>query len=377
MKNTTIQQKLLSYGAMGATFLALAPHEAEGQIVYVNLPDQQVCATQSLANDVSCSFRSDYRFIHLDLDGIKLNVTTQANGSGSFSPNPNADVLFIANAWLMDNDPMNNDNQAHAFVYGYNNNWDGVSNFMGTSANGYVALLEKDDPIGPGVARATNGWGIMPGILHSTDGAGGVSTNTQGNPDFISNSPTNSVEGYVGVAFEVNGNTHYGWIQLKIEQEVDVQAAGTGGTHTASSCVTIMDYAYKTAAEEMILAGEGALDSGEIPTMGEWGLITLALLLLSFGTVLVERREQLIEYGVNGNGTMNWRIKLQRMPFFKAEYKKALLFTTIFGALLGLLSIGLTGGITMVDLFGGMAVTPIFSYWLHLLLKEEQKSKAE
>ena len=151
---------------MGATFLALAPHEAEGQIVYVNLPDQQVCATQSLANDVSCSFRSDYRFIHLDLDGIKLNVTTQANGSGSFSPNPNADVLFIANAWLMDNDPMNNDNQAHAFVYGYNNNWDGVSNFMGTSANGYVALLEKDDPIGPGVARATNGWGIMPGILH-------------------------------------------------------------------------------------------------------------------------------------------------------------------------------------------------------------------
>ncbi len=362
---------------MGATFLALAPHEAEGQIVYVNLPDQQVCATQSLDNDVSCSFRSDYRFIHLDLDGIKLNVTTQANGSGSFSPNPNADVLFIANAWLMDNDPMNNDNQAHAFVYGYNNNWDGVSNFMGTSANGYVALLEKDDPIGPGVARATNGWGIMPGILHSTDGAGGVSTNTQGNPDFISNSPTNSVEGYVGVAFEVNGNTHYGWIQLKIEQEVDVQAAGTGGTHTASSCVTIMDYAYKTAAEEMILAGEGALDSGEIPTMGEWGLITLAFLLLSFGTVLVERREQLIEYGVNGNGTMSWRIKLQRMPFFKAEYKKALLFTTIFGALLGLLSIGLTGGITMVDLFGGMAVTPIFSYWLHLLLKEEQKSKAE
>ena len=372
MKNTTIQNKLQKYGALGATFLALAPHEAEGQIVYVNLPDQQVCATQTLENDASCAFKSDYRFIHLDLDGIKLNVTTQMNGTGAFSTNPNADVLFIANAWLMDNDPMNNDNQAHAFVYGYNNNWDGVSNFMGTATNGYIALLEKDDPIGSGITRASNGWGIMPGILHSTDGVGGVTTNQAGNPDFITSSPTNSVTGYVGVAFEVNGNTHYGWIQLQIDQSVDVQTAGMGGDHTASSCVTILDYAYKTAPEEQILAGEGALDAGTIPTMGEWGLITMALLLLSFGTVLIERREEMLEYGINRGGTMSWRLKFQRLPFDSGKYKKALLFTSMIGALLGLLSVLLTGGITLVDLIGGMVVTPIFAYWIHLLLKDEQ-----
>lgn len=377
MENKNLKINLAAYSALGTTFLALAPHEAEAQITYVNLPDQKVCAVQSIPDSLSYTFKSDYRFIHLDLDGISLNVSSQVNGVGAFSPKPGADVLFIANAWVVDNDPLKFDNEANAYVYGYNNSLGGVSNFMGTGGTkGYIKPLNYGDTIGPGVARATNGWGVMPGILYATDGSGGVNKDTVGDPGFISGSPSNDLTTYVGVAFEINGNTHYGWVQLRIEQTVEVFPKGTPGVHAASSCVTIMDYAYENKADTPIQAGEGALAPGQIPTMSEWGLITLAFFLLSFGTVLIYRKEAILEIpGGRHNGHGSLKIRFGLMPLDVELYLKALKGIAIMGALVATCSLFISGNFTVVDLIGGSLAALVIAYWTHLLLLFEREEQ--
>lgn len=373
MEKRLLQKKLLAYSTLGAGFLALSPHQAEGQIVYVNLPDHRVCADQAIDNDGSCNFKSDYRFIHLDLDGIKMQVTTQIDGIGTFQPKNNTDVLFIANAFVIDNDPINQDNRGHAFAYGYNLNWDAVSNFLGTATNGYIKLLQEGDNIGPGELRATNGRGIMPGIIQSTDGSGAINTSQIGNPDFINSAPSNSFTGYVGVAFEANGNTHYGWIQLLIEQEVDIQVTGMGGEHHVTCCMEILDYAYSAAPDTPIKAGDGTLPADTIPTMGEWAFLSLALTLLSFGTLYLDRQKSWSFAGNEGAAPISFQVKTRRLPFYRGSFKKATLFSSLVASVLLLLSTYTQYTITITDILGGFTAGMIFTYWLHLLLENERK----
>ena len=57
-------------------------------------------------------------------------------------------------------------------------------------------------------------------------------------------------EGYVGVAFDVSGNTHYGWIRI------DVADSGS---------FVVLDYAYESTANAAIAAGDqGPLSIGDL-----------------------------------------------------------------------------------------------------------------
>ena len=71
-----------------------------------------------------------------------------------------------------------------------------------------------------------------------------------------------------------------GWVRVRVEQDI---ANPTGPNISASSCLTILDYAYNNVADEPILAGQKP--PAQIPTMSEWGLINLAILLMTFGTI--------------------------------------------------------------------------------------------
>ncbi|MCB0564416.1 MAG: hypothetical protein H6573_15275 [Lewinellaceae bacterium] len=43
MKTKTLQEKLSAYSVLGTAFLALAPHEVEAPLTYVDLPDHEIC----------------------------------------------------------------------------------------------------------------------------------------------------------------------------------------------------------------------------------------------------------------------------------------------------------------------------------------------
>lgn len=83
------------------------------------------------------------------------------------------------------------------------------------------------------------------------------------------NPPSN---GYVGIKFESAAGLHYGWIELSTE----------------GSDVTIEGFCYESTPDTPIATGQRFIEI--VPTLGEWGLISLNLLLMIFGVVAVREK---------------------------------------------------------------------------------------
>jgi len=82
--------------------------------------------------------------------------------------------------------------------------------------------------------------------------------------------------GYIGVRFEINQKTHYGWIQFESTPN------GSAGT--------IIDWAYESEPDTKIHVGERP-EPAAIPTLNEWGLIFLAALILAEGGRRIRKKE--------------------------------------------------------------------------------------
>ena len=89
--------------------------------------------------------------------------------------------------------------------------------------------------------------------------------------------------GFIGVRFEISGETKYGWIDF----EGTVGSAGQG---------TIHGWAYEACTDEPIMAGAttGGADCDAIPTLNEWGMIILVGLLAAGGLVYGRKEEELV-----------------------------------------------------------------------------------
>ncbi len=104
-----------------------------------------------------------------------------------------------------------------------------------------------------------------------------------------------------------------------------------------------------------------------IPTLSQWGLITLALFLLSFGTILIIRKEDLL---LASTTNKQWGILIQKPPFYKNLFYKSLYTTALMAGIAGLVTFAIYGSIALVDVIGTLTAGPIFAYLLHLLWKE-------
>lgn len=163
--------------------------------------------------------------------------------------------------------------------------------------------------------------------------------------------------GFVGLNFDIAGERHFGWVELTLGFP-DI----TTGTPTT---ITIEGFCYESTPDTGLLAGEREAppEVAPIPTVGEWGLITLALLLLSFGTVTVMRKEGALSMA---GASMN--VGLNKPVFSSEMFKKALPYTIALGALLSVGSWITTGTITTVDIFGGLIAGSVLTYWAHLVM---------
>ncbi len=180
----------------------------------------------------------------------------------------------------------------------------------------------------------------------------------------------------LAVQFTSGGETHNGWVELTVDlANGTVTCANTG----YQECSIETASAAGDASAACIDAGEATNESAacspettDIPTLSEWGLITLALLLMSYGSIAIAATST----GLAGtNKTFNFGSKMFALPFDNRIYRKALMMTGLL-ALAGFTGcFAIYGAIFMSDIIGVAIAGPVFAYLSHLLYLLEKRNE--
>ena len=104
----------------------------------------------------------------------------------------------------------------------------------------------------------------------------------------------------------------------------------------------------------------------QVPTMGQWGLIILSLLLLTFGTVALQKREL-----AGANSAIVAASGVSSLPFNRAGFSKMLVIVMLILGAVFAIAVSLFGyEMTSADLPGSLVAGPLMAYLLHLLRKK-------
>ncbi len=203
-KNSTLDSKIKKYTALAGGITAIAGI-ANAQVVYTDInPDHLVTGNGGSYNlDVDGDGTVDFGLI----TAVSSTSFTYYSGALNISVNYNAAAIYPLNGSV-----MTNGSSVYDVPVGSAIGSSGSFNSSGTNSLGY-------------------------GIVYSVTGATSYS-GTYANGNFIGN------EGFVGLKFDIGGNTHYGWVR------VEVTADG--------STLSVKDYAYESTANTAILSGNGA-----------------------------------------------------------------------------------------------------------------------
>lgn len=236
-----------------------------------------------------------------------------------------------------------------------------ASTFFGSS---YVAITAAPNPV-----VGTSLYNVYKlNLLDPIDGASPLFNQVGFAPLLYSggqgNYPPGSGPGYVGLSFDIGGNNHFGWM------EVEVVTAGQA---------IVYAHGYNDTPDEVSLAGDpgaaNCVPGGPlgVPTMSQWGLITFALMMLSFGTIAIGRKKRIMPDGTTVD--MGIAHEFRNPPFSAKHFKKATLLTL---GLIGLATTGTLlayGSIALVDVIGFSVASPIFAYLAHLTMKQNEEWK--
>ncbi len=235
----------------------------------------------------------------------------------------------------------------------------------------------------PGAATFFAGYaaGYLGGGYQVANTGGTALANAGTTMGSIANVPGNTFLAvqFQGAADAQGGTTYNGWVEITPNADGSVCVAASG----FNSCS--VETAAANAADPCI--GVGAADpnagagcattpppSTDIPTLSEWGLITLALLLMSYGSVMMTAVSGSTS---GGSRTVSFGGHSFAMPFDNKVYRRALMLTGLLaaGGFAGCFAI--YGAIFMSDLIGVAISGPVFAYLAHLLyLLETNKNKS-
>jgi hypothetical protein len=106
----------------------------------------------------------------------------------------------------------------------------------------------------------------------------------------------------------------------------------------------------------------------QVPTLGQWGLILLSLLILTFGVVALRNRQMVLA----GAGTSSFPTGIRQMPFDGASFRRMLVVVMVGLAVVFATAIGFFGyEMTTADVPGSLVAGPMLAYLLHLLVKKD------
>ena len=292
MKKPTkdLKSRLASYSALSGAFVLAGSHDAEAQIVYVDVePDFVLEALAEVdADGSSGSYFSPYAYINAAFNPVNgsFRTNTTTTGSGEF--------------YL----------RASAGVRGYYWNFGSIGSFTSRtifSAYAY-ASADSSNVLGSGEASRLNSGSIVDSGTFSGELFGSIERTFGGfdsDGNFASSGVSTSSEtGFIGFQFEDGGETKYGWMRITVDLDVEDsgnfgsgenvrESVNTRAIFSSSASITVHDYAYQDTPDTPIPAGETGASTA-IPTMGQWGLIALNLMLMIFGIVAVRDRKKLV-----------------------------------------------------------------------------------
>jgi hypothetical protein len=140
---------------------------------------------------------------------------------------------------------------------------------------------------------------------------------------------------------------------------------GTGGAFPNGAPDPTKHLSINRAGPIMVMLG------APIPTISQWGLIILALLLLTVGTVCVHRRQASLELA-GGMEMLQDRLPLV-VPGVLA---KSLLVAMAVASVGGAGFVLVVGSISLVDVLGTLVCAAIVGYWSHLLISSRNLAAA-
>ncbi len=109
------------------------------------------------------------------------------------------------------------------------------------------------------------------------------------------------------------------------------------------------------------------LTAADVPTMGQWGLITLALLTLSFLFLTVMSAQVSAPNGRTGTVNLFQWTRLSSYPFDPRLFKHAAIITALLVLAISCSTLSIYGYLALTDVIGTSIAAPIFAYLLHLL----------
>ena len=118
-----------------------------------------------------------------------------------------------------------------------------------------------------------------------------------------------------------------------------------------------------------------AISPTDIPTLSEWGLITLALLLMTFGSVKMAVGSVALANTSSRNIPVPGGSNL-RLPFDAAIFRKSFMITGLLALVGFAICFAMYATVFMSDIIGVAVAGPVFAYLGHLLyLLETRKEK--
>jgi hypothetical protein len=106
-----------------------------------------------------------------------------------------------------------------------------------------------------------------------------------------------------------------------------------------------------------------------IPTMGQWSLFCLALIMLIVGVVFVTQMQSQMAVSGAGNTNGNFRFSIRQFPFDRAGYGKAFKTTLLIVPLAFGFIYAVWGEIILDDLVGMVMAIPLVAYLIYLIKK--------
>lgn len=225
-----LTKRLAQYGALSVAVMGVA--DAAGQIVYTDLDPDQVL-------NVGDEFEIDYT-------GDAITNVNPSNPDGLAGGN--AAIVFPSSGGA----------------------------FVGMAAGGfqYPALMEEGDVI---------------------DSASGYTdTGARGDLNYYGCAYSNSTwcndvtDGYLGVSFQFDGNTHYGWVRMDTDVDGD-------------NIITIKDYAFESSPDTAIGAGDSGLGIEDEAFNSFEHFTSNEVLTLKAATAM----ENVTIYNINGQVVVN------------------------------------------------------------------------
>ena len=262
--------------------------------------------------------------------------------------------------------------------------------FWHKPADGYSAEFASTDADGagnPGIATITTSCALCANVVSQTDYDG------DGSPDILDpcdcNDPMNKVDGsgqvthlHDFILVANTGQTGATYTLFKTGGDLfdtNLNPITTANLTEISPEVYRIDFWFVPGTMYEVQVDVGGIlfapltnscpscPAATIPTMGEWGLIILALLVLCFATVFMMRRQTAIA-GM-GNVSMSGT---GGIPFDKASYTKMLVTVMIGLAVVFAVAVSLFGyEMTNADVPGSLIAGPVLAYLLHLMFSKK------